>query len=98
MYALPSFDRLVKNQFLLQTPFTRLDLTQGVMSGAVGGYLAMGDGVVAKLLAWLQRYATSKAGTDILADLARFFRSYAEPSDRCVSGQMFPTQVAPRQC
>ena len=97
MYALPSFDRLVKNQILLQTPFTWLDLTQGVMSGVVGGYLAMGDGVVARLLAWLQRYATSKAGTE-MADLARFFRSYAEPSDRCVSGQMFPTQVAPRQC
>ena len=97
LYALPSFGLLVKNRVLLQTPFARLDLTQGVTSGVVGGYLTKGDCVVDELLAWLRPYASSKPGTD-MADLARFFRSYAEPSDRCVAGRMFPTQVAPRQC
>ena len=96
VYALPSYDRLVKGQILLQTPFTRLDLTLGVMSESVGGYLAMGDGVIAGLLVWLRRYAASKPGTD-MADLAWFFRSYAEPSDRRVSGRAYPTQAAPRQ-
>ena len=69
MYALPSFDPLVKTHILLQAPFDRQDLTQGVMSGAAGGYLATGDYVVAGLLAWFLPYAASQPGTD-MADLA----------------------------
>lgn len=69
----------------------------GVVAGSVGGYLAMGDGVVAGLLAWLGPYAASRPGTD-MADLARFLRSYAETSDHRVAGRAYPTQVAPRQC
>ena len=97
VYALPSFDPRVKNHILPQAPFDRLDLSRCVMSGVVGGYLTAGDSVVAELLAWLTPYATSRIDTD-MADLARFFRSYAEPSDRRVAGRMYPTHVAPRQC
>ena len=81
VYALPSFDPRVKNHILPQAPFDRLDLTRCVMSGVVGGYLTAGDSVVTELLAWLAPYTASQVDTD-MADLARFFSSYAEPSDR----------------
>jgi hypothetical protein len=95
-YALSSFDSQVKNHVLPESPFDRWDLTRCVMSAGVGGYLASGDDVVFYLPAWLAPHVTSRVGTD-MADLARFFRSYTEPSDRRVAGRMYPTHVAPRQ-
>ena len=96
-YALASFHRLVKGRVLPQTPFDGLDLTLGVASATLGGYVVRGDSVVGALLAWLAPYVGSKVGTD-LADLTLFFRSYSERSDHRVAGRMYPTQVAPRQC
>ena len=96
-YALPSFDPRVKDHILPQSPFDRLDLTRSAMTESVGGYLASGDDVVYDLLAWLAPFVGNRVGTD-MADLARFFRSYTEPSDRRVAGRMYPTHVAPRHC
>ena len=96
-YALPSFDPRVKDHILPQSPFERLDLTRSAMSGGVGGYLTSGDDVIYELLAWLRPFVENRVGAD-MADLARFFRSYTEPSDRRVAGRMYPTLVAPRQC
>ena len=97
LYAKPSFGPQTKSRVLMQTPFDRLDLTQGVTSAEVGGYQARGDIVVEGLLNWLRPFAGSRPGTD-MADLVFFFRSYSEPSDRCVAGRMYPTQVASRHC
>ena len=96
-YALSSFHRLVRGRVLPQTPFDGLDLTLGVASATLGGYVVRGDSVVGALLEWLAPYVGSKVGTD-LADLTLFIRSYSERSDHRVAGRMYPTQVAPRQC
>ena len=96
-YALSSFHRLVRGRVLPQTPFNGLDLTLGVASATLGGYVVRGDSVVGALLEWLAPYVGSKVGTD-LADLTLFIRSYSERSDHRVAGRMYPTQVAPRQC